>query len=122
MPWGYTVPAGAGKLLLPGHFALVEPDAGRARALARSAPPGTVLGVTNYASNLQRLGFTEHDLSDAGSDRLIDALVAHGDPATVAARLPAHRAAGADQVGVHPLGDDPIAPLLAVAEAVLEAG
>jgi probable F420-dependent oxidoreductase len=109
---------GAGKLLLPGHFALVEPDAERARAIARSAPPGTALGVTNYGSNLRRLGFTEDDLSGAGSDRLIDALVAHGDQATVATRLLAHRAAGADHVGVCPLGDDPMATLVAVADAV----
>ncbi|WP_103349393.1 TIGR03620 family F420-dependent LLM class oxidoreductase [Amycolatopsis sp. CA-128772] len=111
---------GAGKLLLPGHFALVEPDAARARATARSQPPGTALGVTSYANNLRRLGFTDEDLG--GSDRLIDALVAHGDAATVAARLLAHRDAGADHVGVHPLGDDPIGTLLAVAAAVRAAG
>ncbi|RSD11796.1 TIGR03620 family F420-dependent LLM class oxidoreductase [Amycolatopsis eburnea] len=109
---------GTGKLLLPGHFALVEPDAGRARAIARNAPPGTALAVANYANNLRRLGYTDEDLSGAGSDRLIDALVAHGDPATVATRLLAHRDAGADQVGVYPLGDEPVATLLAVAEAV----
>ncbi|WP_370962488.1 TIGR03620 family F420-dependent LLM class oxidoreductase [Amycolatopsis sp. cg9] len=109
---------GPGKLVLPGHFALVEPDPGRARAIARSAPPGTALGVANYRNNLRRLGFTEDDLAGAGSDRLIDALVAHGDPATVAARLLAHREAGADHVGVYPLGDDPIATLRAVAAAV----
>ncbi|EOD64691.1 TIGR03620 family F420-dependent LLM class oxidoreductase [Amycolatopsis vancoresmycina] len=115
---------GAGKLLLPGHFAIAERDAGRARAVARSAPPGLALGVTNYANNLRRLGYTDEDLADAGSDRLIDALVAHGDPATVAARLLAHRDAGADHVGVYPLGDDPIATLRTVAEAAhaLEAG
>ncbi|MFB9690467.1 TIGR03620 family F420-dependent LLM class oxidoreductase [Amycolatopsis plumensis] len=109
---------GAGKLLLPGHFALIEPDAERARAIARSAPPGMALAVTNYANSLRRLGYTDDDLAHAGSDRLIDALVAHGDPATVATRLLAHRDAGADQVGVYPLGDDPIATLLSVAEAV----
>ncbi|SFW78056.1 TIGR03620 family F420-dependent LLM class oxidoreductase [Amycolatopsis australiensis] len=109
---------GAGKLVLPGHFALVEPDAGRARAVARSAPPGTALGVANYAGNLRRLGFTEADLAGTGSDRLIDALVAHGDPETVAARLLAHRDAGADHVGVYPLGDDPMATLRVVAAAV----
>ncbi|MFJ7217788.1 TIGR03620 family F420-dependent LLM class oxidoreductase [Amycolatopsis sp. NPDC098790] len=109
---------GAGKLVLPGHFAVVEPDAGRARAVARSAPPGTALGVTNYAANLRRLGFTDDDLASTGSDRLIDALVAHGDPATVATRLLAHREAGADHVGVYPLGDDPIATLRAIAQAV----
>lgn len=52
---------GDGKLLLPGHFALVEPDPQRARAIARSAPPGTALGVANYAANLRRLGFTDKD-------------------------------------------------------------
>lgn len=109
---------GPGKLLLPGHFAVAEPDAERARALARSNPPGIALGVTNYANNLRRLGFTEEDLANAGSDRLIDALVAHGTPATVATRLLAHRDAGADHIGVYPLGDDPIATLLSVAEAL----
>lgn len=113
---------GVGKLLLPGHFALAEPDTGRARAVARSAPPGTALGITNYAANLQRLGFTEDDLANAGSDRLIDALVAHGAPATVATRLLAHRDAGADHVGVYPLGVDPIATLRTVAEAVYRTG
>ncbi|MEQ0565377.1 TIGR03620 family F420-dependent LLM class oxidoreductase [Amycolatopsis sp. NEAU-NG30] len=112
---------GVGKLLLPGHFALAEPDTGLARAIARSAPPGTALGITNYAANLQRLGFTEDDLANAGSDRLIDALVAHGDPASVATRLLAHRDAGADHVGVYPLGDDPVATLRTVAEAVYAA-
>ncbi len=109
---------GAGKLVLPGQFALVEPDPGRAREIARSAPPGTALGVANYAASLRRQGFTDDDLSGTGSDRLTDALVAHGDPATVATRLLAHRAAGADHVGVYPLGEDPIATLRAVAAAV----
>lgn len=113
---------GAGRLLLPGHFALAEPDAQRARAIARSAPPGTALGVANYANNLRRLGYTDDDLARAGSDRLIDALVAHGDPAAVARKLLAHRDAGADHVGVYPLGDDPIATLLVVAEAVHAVG
>ena len=109
---------GAGKLVLPGHFATLETDAERARAIARSQPPGTALQVTNYAANLRRLGFTDDDLADSGSDRLIDALVAHGEPATVAAGLRAHLDAGADQVGVVPVGDDPIATLTAIGEAM----
>jgi probable F420-dependent oxidoreductase len=108
---------GPDRLVLPGHFALVEPDAGRARAVARSTPPGTALQVTNYASNLRRLGFTADDLAGGGSDRLIDALVAHGPATAVAAQLLAHLDAGADQVGVYPLGDDPIDTLLAAADA-----
>ncbi|MEW9555272.1 TIGR03620 family F420-dependent LLM class oxidoreductase [Nonomuraea sp. NPDC050783] len=109
---------GAGKLLLPGHFALAEPDAERARAVARAAPPGQALRVSNYAGNLRRLGFTDEDLSGTGSDRVIDALLAYGDPAGLARGLVAHLDAGADHVGVYPLGDDPVATLRAVADAV----
>ncbi|MET9243022.1 TIGR03620 family F420-dependent LLM class oxidoreductase [Nonomuraea sp. NPDC003709] len=110
---------GAGKLLLPGHFAIAEPDVERARAVARAAPPGKALQVANYASNLRRLGFTDEDLSGTGSDRVIDALLAYGDPADLARGLTAHLDAGADHVGVYPLGDDPIATLRAVSDAVL---
>lgn len=110
---------GGDRLLLPGHFALPEPDPERARAVARAAPPGQALQVANYANNLRRLGFTDEDLSGTGSDRVIDALLAYGDPAGLARGLIAHLDAGADQVGVYPLGDDPIATLRAVADAVL---
>jgi probable F420-dependent oxidoreductase len=110
---------GPGKLLLPGHFALLDANAERARATARSAPPGTALQVTNYAANLRRLGFTDEDLAGAGSDRLIDALVLHGGAGAIAAGVRAHLAAGADHVGIYPLGEDPIATLRGVAEAVL---
>ncbi len=110
---------GAGKLVLPGHFVLLDDDADRARATARAAPPGTALVVTNYVANLRRLGFTDDDFAGHGSDRLIDALVLHGGPATIVAGVQAHLDAGADHVGVYPLGDDPIGTLRGVAEAVL---
>lgn len=110
---------GADKLLLPGHFALLEADVERARAVARSSPPGTALQVVNYANNLRRLGFTDDDLAGSGSDRLIDALTLHGDPGAVAAGLVAHLDAGADHVGVYPLGDDLVGTLRRVAEAVI---
>ncbi|WP_328457191.1 TIGR03620 family F420-dependent LLM class oxidoreductase [Amycolatopsis sp. NBC_00438] len=112
---------GAGKLVLPGHFALLDTDVERARATARSAPPGTALAVTNYVANLRRLGFTDDDFAGHGSDRLIDALVLHGSPAMVVAGVRAHLDAGADHVGIYPLGDDPIGTLRRVAEAVAEA-
>ncbi|MEV4360035.1 hypothetical protein [Nonomuraea sp. NPDC049625] len=75
--------------------------------------------VTNYASNLRRLDFTDEDLSGTGSGRVIVALLAYGDPADLARGLTAHLDAGADHVGVYPLGDDPIATLPAVSDAVL---
>ncbi|MFD6443906.1 TIGR03620 family F420-dependent LLM class oxidoreductase [Promicromonospora sp. NPDC060204] len=109
---------GPGKLVLPGHFALVEPDADKARAVARSGPPGNAGRVANYAANLRRLGFADADLAGVGSDRLIDALVAHGGPAATAGALLAHLDAGADHVGVYPLGDDLMGTLVEVAGAV----
>ncbi|MET8799040.1 hypothetical protein ABZV91_21850 [Nocardia sp. NPDC004568] len=78
-------------------------------------PP--TLRVANYAANLRRLGYTDQDLAGSGSDALIDALTAHGDAATVAAGLTAHLEAGANQVGMYPLGFDPIATLRGVADA-----
>ena len=55
----------------------------------------------------KRLGFTD-EVAASLSDRLIDALIAWGDPGTVAERVQAHRDAGADHVCVQvvaPPGD-----------------
>jgi hypothetical protein len=79
------------------------------------------LHLRNYTSNLLRSGFTEDDIAGGGSDRLIDALVAHGDAAAVAARLTEHLDAGADHVCAQVLteGDaDPLPSMLALAEAL----
>jgi probable F420-dependent oxidoreductase len=91
--------------LLPEQAVVLEIDPERARALAR-LHLATYLTLPNYAGNWQRLGFTEDDIADGGSDRLVDALVAWGDEATIAARVDEHRAAGADHVCIQVLGDD----------------
>jgi len=98
-------------LLAPEHKAVVEPDPHRARALGRRRVASPYLGLVNYTSNLRRLGWTDGDLADGGSDALIDALVAHGTAGQVAARLNQHLAAGADHVAVQLLtepGHDPV--------------
>ncbi|WP_370542081.1 hypothetical protein [Amycolatopsis sp. FDAARGOS 1241] len=86
-----------------------DPDPVRARATARPRIKHPYLGLVNYTTNLRRLGFTDDDLrlgftdddlAGEGSDRLIDAVVAHGDAATVAARPAEHHAAGADHVAI----------------------
>jgi alkanesulfonate monooxygenase SsuD/methylene tetrahydromethanopterin reductase-like flavin-dependent oxidoreductase (luciferase family) len=69
------------------------------------------LGLVNYTSNLRRLGWAEADLSDGGSDALIDALVAHGSPAEVAAQLARHLDAGADHVCLQLLTEESADPL-----------
>jgi len=78
------------------------------------------LSLSNYLANLRRLGFTDADLADDGSDALIDALVAQGDAATAAAQLREHLDAGADHVALHivPDSDDPLPALAELAPAL----
>jgi probable F420-dependent oxidoreductase len=100
---------GAGPLLAPEQKAVLETDPQRARALGRPRVRRPYLGLVNYTSNLRRLGWSEADLSGGGSDALIDALVAWGTGAEVAAKLGEHVEAGADHVAVQLLtasGDD----------------
>lgn len=112
---------GAGALLAPEQKVVVEADAVAARAIGRPAVEKPYLHLRNYTHNLRTLGFDDHDIADGGSDRLIDALVAHGDPATVSARLAEHLQAGADHVAVQLLtqaGVDPIPGYRALAAAL----
>jgi probable F420-dependent oxidoreductase len=91
---------GPGPLLAPEQKAVLEADPQRARAIGRPRVENPYLGLVNYTSNLRRLGWSDEDLSDGGSDALIDALVAHGSPGQVAAQLAEHFDAGADHVCV----------------------
>ena len=81
---------------------VLDTDPTTARATARLHLK-TYLGLPNYSNNWKRQGFTDDDLADGGSDRLIDALFAWGDETTVAARVRAHHDAGADHVCVQVL-------------------
>jgi probable F420-dependent oxidoreductase len=102
---------GPAPLLAPEHKAVLDADATRARALGRARVRQPYLGLVNYTSNLRRLGWTDADLSDGGSDALIDALVAHGTAGQVAAQLGRHLAAGADHVVVQLLTEPDADPL-----------
>lgn len=96
---------GPEKLVLPEQGVVLETDPERARAIARTHL-ATYLALPNYSNNWKRLGFTEDDLPDGGSDRLVDALVVWGDEATIAARVQQHRDAGADHVCLQVLTED----------------
>jgi probable F420-dependent oxidoreductase len=65
------------------------------------------LGLPNYRNNLLSLGFSEDDLANGGSDRLVDAIVAWGDVDAVVRRVRAHHDAGADHVCVQVLDANP---------------
>ncbi|HEY3669767.1 MAG TPA: LLM class F420-dependent oxidoreductase [Acidimicrobiia bacterium] len=90
---------GDGPLLAPEQHVVLETDAGKARAVAREGL-SLYLQLPNYVNNWRRLGFTEDDFADGGSDRLIDHVVVWGDEAAIAARVQAHLDAGADHVCV----------------------
>jgi probable F420-dependent oxidoreductase len=100
---------GPDALVAPEVAVVVEPDPERARERAR-AYAATYLGTSNYVRNLLRLGFTERDVADGGSDRLIDAVIPHGTAGAVAEAVRAHLDAGADHVCLQPVGHGP-APL-----------
>lgn len=87
-------------LLAPYQAVVVDEDPDRARSTARGflAP---FIGMGHYANSLLRQGFTEDDLAHGGSDRLIDAVVAWGDPDTIDKRVRAHLDAGATHVALH---------------------
>jgi probable F420-dependent oxidoreductase len=89
---------GAGPLLAVEHKVVVDADPLAARAVGRPRVQRPYLSLENYLSNLRRLGWTDDDLAGEGSDALIDALVAHGDAARVAAQLGEFIDAGADHV------------------------
>ena len=112
---------GEGPLLAPEQKVVLDTDPVAARALGRPAVDRPYLHLRNYTSNLTRLGWTDADLADGGSDALIDALVVHGDAATVAAGIHAHLAAGADHVCLQlltPPSADPLPGLRALARAL----
>jgi probable F420-dependent oxidoreductase len=109
---------GPGPLLAPDQKVVLETDPERARAIGRPRVQRPYLGLTNYVTNLRRLGWTDADLADGGSDALIDALVVHGDAAALARGVTAHLDAGADHVAVNFLDSDPRPALRALAGAL----
>ncbi|EOD66238.1 LLM class F420-dependent oxidoreductase [Amycolatopsis vancoresmycina] len=109
---------GAGPLLAPEHKVVLSTDADEARAIGRNTVK-YYLGLSNYVANLRKLGFTDSDLAGEGSDRLVDALALHGDAATIARGLSAHLDAGADQVVVQVLNEDPWPAYRALASELL---
>jgi probable F420-dependent oxidoreductase len=102
---------GAGPLLAPEQKLVLEADPERARAIGRPRVQNPYLGLTNYLSSLRRLGWTDADFADGGSDALIDALAVHGDAAAIAAGVTAHLDAGADHVAVQVLNPEPMPAL-----------
>ncbi len=88
---------GSNALIAPEVGVVLETNPDKARAMARDAV-SFYLSLPNYVNNWRRLGYSEEDVK--GSDKLIDALFAWGEPKKIADQVNAHLAAGADHVCV----------------------
>jgi probable F420-dependent oxidoreductase len=103
---------GPGAFLAPEHKVVLSADADDARAVGRQTLE-LYLNLTNAVNNFKRLGFSDDDVAQPGSDRLVD-VVAHGTVDAIAARLKEHLDAGADHVPVQVLtSPEKLVPALA---------
>jgi len=91
---------GPDKLLAPEVGVVLDGDRDTARECLK-----LYLQLPNYTNNWKRLGFTDADIADGGSDRLIDTLIPFGVDA-VLAKVAEHHAAGADNVNIQVLTKD----------------
>ncbi len=87
---------GPDKLLVVGLSVIPDADPNRAKAAARESVSGR-LSAPSYAARMAGLGYSAREIAEV-DDRLVDALVAHGDSAAIAAKVHEHLAAGADHV------------------------
>jgi probable F420-dependent oxidoreductase len=81
---------------------VLEPDRTKAREIARVALAASLAQMDVVPSRWRMVrqvtGFTDDDLRDGGSDRLVDAMFAAGDVDVIAARVAQQFAAGATHV------------------------
>jgi probable F420-dependent oxidoreductase len=94
--------AGPGPWICVEQMVLLLSDPVQARSVAKQTLL-PYLGLPNYRNNWLRQGFTEQELSDGGSDRFLDAMVAWGDVAEIRKRVQQHFDAGASHVCIQPL-------------------
>lgn len=109
---------GDGPLLAPEQTVVVGLDPDQARTIARKFA-ARYLGLVNYRNSLLREGWTEEDVSNAGSDRLVEEVVLMGSAEEVADGVRAHLEAGADHVCIQDIGPDPVRSFRALAEVFL---
>lgn len=96
---------GEGPLLVVEQGVVLAEDRQQAHDRARQHLE-IYLTLPNYRNSWLREGFTEEDLADGGSDRLVEGLVAWGGEEEILGRVREHLDAGADQVLVQVLSED----------------
>lgn len=109
---------GEGPLLAPEQTVVVSEDADESEDLARGFV-ARYLRLVNYRNNLLREGWSEDDIADGGSDRLVSEIVLSGNVSEVAKGIRSHVEAGADHVNIQVLGPDPMMGYRALAAELL---
>lgn len=84
-------------ILAPELACVLDDDVASARAKARKYA-ALYLGLRNYTTNLLNHGFSQQDIDDGGSDRLIDTIIPHGGAEAISAAARQNLGAGADHV------------------------
>ncbi len=119
VPVSHTVFAreiiGPDAFLAPEQAVVLDTDPVRARATARGHMEHYLLS-DNYRRNLLRLGWTESDVENGGSDALVDAIVSWGSAEKIAETVEAHHAAGADHVSIQVISESEGIPLAELEE------
>lgn len=96
---------GPNRILAVEQKVTIETDPIKARELGRKELARYMV-LPNYRNNWLRIGFSEADLANGGSDRFLDAMCLWGDAETVKKGLRAHFAAGATHVCLQPVHAD----------------
>src|SRR5260370_4441381 len=92
---------GPGKSVYVIQKMLLETDAAKARAVGR-AMFSFYTRLPNYANSIRTLGFSDDDLANGVSDRLVDALLAWGTGEKRRDAPEAQFRAGADHICIRP--------------------
>src|SRR5712691_2049117 len=97
---------GAKPWICAAQAVILETDAAKARAMARTYMKTYVPRLPNYTNNLKALGYPDSDFENGCSDRLVDDIVAWGSEDKIRDRINAHVKAGATHVCILPIRTD----------------
>lgn len=89
---------GDDRILCPQQAVVLDAHPGRPRALACQYL-AAYFSMPNYVNSFKAMGFTEDDLTNGGSNEMIDAFIVWGGAEAVVARVREHVAAGAKPCG-----------------------
>ena len=106
--------------LVPEVTAVLTTDRTHGLAVARAFAKH-YLALPNYANNLRRLGWSDEDIANDGSDRLLEAVIAIGDVDHIVGRVREHLDSGADTVTLQLREEKSADPALAAYAEIIAA-